>query len=185
MARNIEIKASVTNLDSLRVRVQGIADQGPLFLEQDDTFFACPNGRMKLRVFGNGEGDLIFYQRADQSEAKESFYHIYHTNDPDVLRENLSHAYGQTGRVRKHREVWMAGRTRIHLDRVGGLGDFMELEVVLHDGETAEQGVKEAASLRAQLGIDDVHLINVAYVDLLSRDSVQATHATCGKRIES
>ena len=61
------------------------------------------------------------------------------TTTPDTLRESLlSPAYGQVGRVRKSRTLFLAGRTRIHLDRVEGLGDFLELEVVLADGEHAE-----------------------------------------------
>ena len=36
-----------------------------------------------------------------------------------------------TGSVRKRRLVYHVGQTRVHLDRVEGLGDFLELEVVL------------------------------------------------------
>jgi adenylate cyclase class IV len=61
----------------------------------------------------------------------------------------------------------MAGRTRIHLDRVEGLGDFLELEVVLSEGETTESGVKVAHELLARLGISPQQLIDGAYVDLL------------------
>jgi adenylate cyclase class IV len=61
----------------------------------------------------------------------------------------------------------MAGRTRIHLDRVEGLGDFVELEVVLSEGETTESGVMVAHELLARLGISPQQLIEGAYVDLL------------------
>jgi len=77
-------------------------------------------------------------------------------------------AYGQAGRVRKHRTLFLAGRTRIHLDKVEGLGDFLELEVVLEEGESAEKGVQEAHGLMAKLGIEPSQLIEDAYVDLLS-----------------
>jgi predicted adenylyl cyclase CyaB len=76
-------------------------------------------------------------------------------------------AYGEIGRVRKRRILYLAGRTRIHLDRVEGLGDFLELEVVLVDGEPVEAGVREAQVLMARLGIDTSQLIERAYVDLL------------------
>jgi adenylate cyclase class IV len=58
-------------------------------------------------------------------------------------------------------------RTRIHLDRVEGLGDFIELEVVLSEGEPAEAGVNVARELLAKLGIPPEQLIEGAYVDLL------------------
>jgi len=57
------------------------------------------------------------------------------TAAPDALREALTLAYGVIGRVRKVRTLFMAGRTRIHLDRVEGLGEFLELEVVLAEHE--------------------------------------------------
>ncbi len=62
----------------------------------------------------------------------------------------------------------MAGRTRIHLDEVEGLGDFMELEVVLREGERTEDGVREAEALMAKLQVQTSQLIDRAYVDLLA-----------------
>jgi adenylate cyclase class IV len=55
----------------------------------------------------------------------------------------------------------------VHLDRVEGLGDFLELEVVLRDGEPLDAGVAEAHALMAQLGVAPDALIEGAYVDLL------------------
>jgi predicted adenylyl cyclase CyaB len=167
MARNIEIKARIKSVEKLLPRARAIADDGPTEIVQDDTFFSCPNGRLKLRAFSETAGELIFYQRPDQAGPKESFYVISRTASPNTLREALSLAYGQCGRVRKHRTLFMAGRTRIHLDRVEGLGDFLELEVVLSEGETTESGVKVAHELLARLGISPQQLIDGAYVDLL------------------
>jgi predicted adenylyl cyclase CyaB len=84
-----------------------------------------------------------------------------------VLRESLTLAWGQAGRVRKQRRLFIVGRTRVHLDRVEGLGEFLELEVVLKEGETSEAGVAEAHVLMAQLGIGTDQLVQGAYVDLL------------------
>lgn len=169
MARNIEIKARVEHMVTLMARTAAIADQGPVDLLQDDTFFVCPSGRLKLRSFATGEGELIFYRRADQAGPKESFYLRSPTATPDALRECLSLAYGQAGRVQKHRTVFFAGRTRIHLDRVVGLGEFMELEVVLEDHESAEAGLHEAHALMARLGVAPSQLVACAYIDLLAR----------------
>jgi predicted adenylyl cyclase CyaB len=167
MARNIEIKARVADLAALAARVAAIADGGPTPIPQDDTFFRCDDGRLKLRVFDDGTGELIFYRRPDQAGPKESFYVLSPTASPDTLREALTLAYGQVGRVRKHRTLFLAGRTRVHLDRIADLGDFMELEVVLSDGETLEAGVREAHGLMERLGIRPDSLVDGAYVDLL------------------
>jgi predicted adenylyl cyclase CyaB len=83
------------------------------------------------------------------------------------MREALSQGYGQTGRIRKQRTLFLIGRTRVHLDRVEGLGDFLELEVVLTDKETTDNGAAEANYLLGKLGITPDHLIDRAYVDLL------------------
>jgi predicted adenylyl cyclase CyaB len=167
MARNVEIKARIENVDTLLPRVKAIADSGPTEIFQDDTFFSCPNGRLKLRAFSESAGELIFYQRPDVAGPKESFYVISPTASPDTLREALSLAYGACGRVRKHRTLFLAGRTRIHLDRVDGLGHFLELEVVLAEGESTETGMGIARELLATLGISPQQLIEGAYVDLL------------------
>lgn len=167
MARNIEIKARVTDLTDLSARVAALATDGPFEIAQDDTFFACPNGRLKLRQFDPSRGELIFYQRPDQAGPKTSFYRITTTTEPGTLREVLTLAHGQTGRVVKQRTLYLVGRTRVHLDRVEGLGEFMELEVVLSEDEPTEAGQQEARELMQQLAVDASHLIEGAYVDMV------------------
>jgi len=172
MPRNIEIKARIESVEDLAARTAALATEGPVEIEQDDTFFPCESGRLKLRAFSNEEGELIFYRRANQRGPKESFYIRSATTTPDSLRESLSVAYGQVGRVIKHRTLYLVGRTRVHLDRVQGLGDFMELEVVLENNESSETGVREAQLLMTKLGIEPSQLIEAAYVDLLAQSGV-------------
>ena len=167
MARNIEIKARVADLDALRARTAAIADSGPVELPQDDTFFACAHGRLKLRVHEDGRGELIAYRRADDGGPKVSDYLLSPTASPGTLRDALARSNGVEGRVVKHRTLFLVGRTRVHLDRVQGLGDFMELEVVLADGDDIEGGVREASDLMARLGIAQEALVTGAYHDLL------------------
>jgi predicted adenylyl cyclase CyaB len=167
MARNVEIKARIESIDSILPRVAALADNGPIEIAQDDTFFVCEKGRLKLRVLSPDEGQLIFYRRADQRGPKESFYLVSPTASPDTLREALSEAYGQVGRVRKKRILYLVDRTRIHLDRVDGLGDFLELEVVLKDGEQAEAGEAIARDLMRKLNILPDQLLECAYIDML------------------
>lgn len=169
MPRNIEIKARITSVEALAEKAAVFADQGPIEIFQDDTFFECATGRLKLRAFSQGEGELIFYRRANQQGPKESFHLRSPTSSPATLREVLTLAYGQGGRVQKHRTLFLAGRTRIHLDRVAGLGDFLELEVVLENNEPTEVGISEAHELMERLGVDSSQLVEDAYVDLLAK----------------
>ncbi len=173
MPRNIEIKARIASVEAMLPIVAALSDQGPIAISQDDTFFVCNAGRLKLRAFSDDEGELIFYRRGDEQGPKESFYLRSPTSSPASLRETLALAYGQAGRVQKQRTLFLAGRTRVHLDRVHGLGDFLELEVVLEDHESADVGVREARDLMLRLGVDPSRCIECAYVDLLSGSSAE------------
>ena len=170
---NIEIKARVDSIEKLLPVVASLADAGPEHVVQDDTFFSCPNGRLKLRVLRAGYGVLIYYRRADELGPKPSFYVHSETSDPDGLRSVLTDAYGEVGRVRKHRMVFQVGQTRVHLDRVDGLGEFLELEVTVGDTLEPDAAVSEARRLVAAFGIEDGALVKGAYLDLL--DAASAT----------
>ena len=168
MARNIEVKARVADLAEVAARARALASEGPVEIAQDDTFFGCAHGRLKLREFADGHGELIHYHRADSSDSKVSDYVIAPAADPRALREALARACGVLGRVRKQRTLWILGRTRVHLDRVEGLGTFVELEVVLAEGEPEAAGHAEAESLLAALGITQSQRVAGAYFDLLT-----------------
>ena len=169
MARNVEIKARIENVATMTPTVAELASEGPLEIAQDDTFFHCANGRLKLRAFSNDFAELIFYRRVNQAGPKESFFIRSPTSSPETLRESLSLAYGQIGRIRKYRTLFLVGRTRVHLDRVEGLGEFLELEVVLADDEPNDAGLREARELMGRLGIQPGQLIEGAYLDLMAR----------------
>ena len=72
-----------------------------------------------------------------------------------------------TNIVRKRRELWLLDATRLHLDRVEGLGDFVELETVLGGAPEADARA-ELARIAAGLEIRRETLVAVAYVDLLA-----------------
>jgi predicted adenylyl cyclase CyaB len=169
MPRNVEIKARVPEPGKLLDAVLDIADRGPTVFAQDDTFFACPTGRLKLRAFSPTEGQLIFYRRDDVAGPKLSEFVITATAEPDALRGILSLAYGVVGRVKKTRTLCFVGPTRIHLDDVDDLGHFVEFEVVLTPEQSVEDGQAIADDLLKRLAIDPKHLVTHAYVDLLAR----------------
>jgi adenylate cyclase class IV len=63
----------------------------------------------------------------------------------------------------------MLRHTRIHLDDVGGLGRFVELETVA-DGITEGEAEDEHTNVVALLDLVDAARIDVAYVDLMTSD---------------
>jgi len=172
MNRNIEIKAKVDGLEAIARRARESGAKGPTVLGQVDTFFICPRGRLKLRQFADSrEGELIYYERADTAGPKQSQYNLHRTSDPEGLCAALSAALGVRGVVRKTRTLYLIGPTRVHLDRVEGLGQFVELEVVLQPDQDATQGASIAYDLMEKLGIPHAGLVQQAYIDLLESPS--------------
>lgn len=178
MARNIEIKARARALDELRERAAALSTDAPLIFRQQDFFYDVPRGRLKLRQFDDGTpAELIFYQRDDRDGPKASYYTRSPVTNPEAMHALLATALTTRGIVTKERQVYFVGRTRVHLDRVDGLGDFVELEVVLEPGEDEADGTAEAHELLAKLGVPQVDLVAVAYVDLLNAAAAPAQQA--------
>ncbi len=173
MPRNIEIKARLeTGIDALLAHASALAGGPAEVIVQDDTFFAAPEGRLKLREYADGSADLIHYHRADSTEARASDYVCVAAPEPAALREALVRACGLVGRVRKKRWLLIVREagfsTRIHLDRVEHLGDFMELEVMLQAGQSDEQGQAVAEALMQRLGLAGAPRLAGAYMDMLA-----------------
>jgi predicted adenylyl cyclase CyaB len=167
MARNVEIKAKVDDLGALRARVEARVGGKPEILDQEDVFFSVPKGRLKLRSFPGGGGELIAYARSDDVGPTLSTYRVYRTENPEGLKSFLSDLCGIRGIVRKRRLLYHIGRTRVHLDEVEGLGAFLELEVVLADEEEEADGERAATEILRDLGVVDERRMAAAYIDLL------------------
>jgi predicted adenylyl cyclase CyaB len=164
---NIEIKARVRDFDEMRRRAEGLSNVPVEVIPQEDTFFNTPQGRLKLRLLAEDRGQLIYYTRPDREGPKRSDYHIFHTSDPASLKRVLALAYGIRGVVRKTRYLYLVEQTRIHLDDVEGLGHFMELEVVMSEGQSDADGQAIAESIMASMGVAKRDLLEGAYMDLL------------------
>src|SRR5215207_7966215 len=171
MPSNIEIKARARNFAEIKARAEQLSNTPGEVIPQEDIFFRTPQGRLKLRVFSKNSGQLIYYTRPDQEGPKRSDYHISLTSDPENLKRVLELAYGVRGIVRKTRYLYLVGQTRIHLDDVEGLGQFMELEVVMQEGQSDADGRVVAEDLMASLGVERSDLLEGAYVDLLQSSS--------------
>ncbi|KAL3842991.1 hypothetical protein ACJMK2_020959 [Sinanodonta woodiana] len=170
MPANVEIKASVADVDSLKQKAAELSESKGTILIQEDVFFQVPKGRLKLRKLQDAPSQLIFYERTDQSGPKFSDYNITQIADPESLKETLGKALGIQGIVKKTRTLYIVGQTRVHVDTVDGLGNFMELEVVLEDGQSVEEGQYMAEDLMSKLGVKTADLVSVSYMDLILKD---------------
>ena len=169
MSRNIEIKARVADLDAARAIALRLGAVPHADEEQTDRYYAVDGARrVKLRTIAGGRAELIDYQRAEASGVRASDYTVTPVRD-----EAAGLCLVPKGRplvvVRKRREVLLWQNVRIHLDRVDGLGTFLELEAVVdqrHDDAACRAHV---ATLMAALQLRDDDLIRASYAELLSR----------------
>ncbi len=164
--KNIEIKACLRDIYSTEKSVIQFCGKPFSVENQIDTFFKTESGRLKLRESGE-KSALIYYNRKNSKEPTHSDIAISFVEDAESLKSVLSKSYGIRGIVKKKRILYKYGQTRIHLDNVEGLGKFIELEVVLNDNQTNDDGIKVANNLVQKLNIQESDLIDVAYIDLI------------------
>jgi len=167
MPANIEIKARARDFKEIQRRAEKLSDAPVTVIPQEDTFFKVEHGRLKLRVLSSAPAQFIYYERPNQGGPKRSDYHIAETSDPENLKRVLELAYGVRGVVRKTRYLYTVGQTRVHLDDVDGLGQFIELEVVLRPNQADADGQAVAEELMRKLGVEPRDLLEGAYMDLM------------------
>lgn len=172
MGRNIEIKAFCYDVAEFKTKLENL----PTTFEGDDvqidTFFKVPKGRLKLReskLYGN---ILIPYLRPDQSGPKQADYGLIQIDDVEKIKTLFIEILGVMGVVRKKRQVYLYQNVRVHIDDVETLGTFIEFEAVIQNPHTLNENRKKVEWLLAYFGIDQSHLINDAYMDLLTRKKI-------------
>jgi adenylate cyclase class 2 len=165
---NVELKARDPEpARSLRrCRELGAIDAGTL--HQRDTYFTVPHGRLKLREQEPGPSVLLQYVRADKAEARTSNYILVEIADSAGLTQALADSLGIACVVEKERRLFLWEETvRVHIDRVKGLGDFIEIEAVAPAGSSLEREREQVERLRLLLEIDRSRLVASSYADLL------------------
>ena len=127
--------------------------------------------RLKLReVNGMSEGWLIYYERPNQDVSRYSQYQLCEISDPAALKNLLTVALGVKTIVKKQREIWMFNYTRIHLDTVADLGQFVELETVFQ-GQTEAEAIDEHHYVKTALRLETTDPVAVSYSDLVIQNS--------------
>ena len=165
--KNIEIKSPLADRPGTEERLRSLGAKLEWTRRQVDTFFNSPSGWLKLREVEACQSELISYKRSvEDSGPRESNYDILRIDEASELSSVLENALGILGRVQKQRSLWIYRNTRIHLDRVEGLGDFLELETVLADIDSAE-GTAESDEVINLLELDRESFIAVPYLELL------------------
>ena len=164
--RNVELKARLPDIAWARQVAGGLATARLPDQHQVDTYFVCRYGRLKLREIDGVRAELIGYERPDQQAPKASHYRLVPVSDAAAMKQLLAETLGIRLVVEKRREIYLHHHVRIHLDRVVGLGAFMEFEAVLGPEDDVAQGEAQLRSLQSLFGIAAADLITGSYADL-------------------
>jgi predicted adenylyl cyclase CyaB len=161
---NIEIKARTNKPDLIRRVLKSRNADFKGVDHQVDTYFRIPKGRLKLRE-GDIENYLIYYEREDECEPKESRVMLFEFDPNSNLKEILVKAFEVLIVVEKRREIYFIDNIKFHLDVVKDLGTFVEIEAISDKAEKRLYGqVREYMEL---FGIREEDLIAGSYSDLL------------------
>jgi len=165
LPRNLEIKARLESISSAEKIAKLISAAFEKVLEQVDTYFIVPKGRLKLREIVGEQAELIYYERDESVDHRESKFEIYPLAEPAKLKTLLTNAIGVKVAVEKKRLLYMHEGTRIHLDHVNRLGSFIEFEVPVR--ESLEEAEKRVEYLVKEFGIRKEDMIRSSYSDLI------------------
>jgi adenylate cyclase, class 2 len=166
--RNIEFKARVQSIVELENRLLSLSPRFIGLDHQIDTYFNSPAGRLKLRE-GNIENALIYYERENTADSKESKVILYQHSPSQSLKDILTRTLGIQIIVDKKRKIYFIDHVKFHFDEVAGLGQFVEVEVIDQTGTMSLESLRETCTYyQTFLGIRKEQLIDVSYSDLLA-----------------
>jgi len=161
---NLELKIKIDSFDSLIEKLKSINARQDSILLQKDIYYKIPAGLLKLRI-ENGTKTLIFYNRDEISENRWSDFNLLKIEDYNA-EEFLSRLFEVEEVVVKKRRLFRFNHTRIHLDEVKELGNFLELETLVLNGKTyAEKKFNEIVRL---LNLDLSKQIKKSYKNLIA-----------------
>jgi len=161
---NLELKIKIDSFGPLIEKLKSINAKQDSVLLQKDIYYKTHNGLLKLRI-ENGLKTLIFYIRDEVSKNRWSDFNLLNIEDNNA-EQFLSKLFEVEEVVEKKRKLFWFNNTRIHLDEVKELGNFLELETLVINGNTeAENRFDEIVYL---LNLDLSKQIKKSYKNLIS-----------------
>ena len=162
---NFEFKARLKDPADVRATLKQLRARFLGTDHQVDTYFHVPAGRLKIRE-GRIENFLIHYQRTDSAHARRSHVELMLLPRRNSVRGILSGALGVLTVVDKRREIYFVGNVKIHLDRVRGLGTFLEVEAMTRSGDIKKVRA-QAVKFQKLFNITAKDIVLQSYSDLI------------------
>ncbi len=165
----VELKAEVDDLAIIRDMLVYIRAEKIGVFHQIDTYYSVPKGRLKLReVEGKTDAELIYYERENVVEPKKSYVFILSIAEPKTFKRILERIMTVKATVDKIREIYFYKGIQIHLDKVEGLGAFIEFErTTSEDPKRQRKDLQKLEKLRKAFKISPESLERFSYSDLI------------------
>lgn len=165
----IEIKTRCINPEEIETILQNNNARYEGSDHQIDTYFNSESGRVKLRE-GNIENTLIYYQRKERKGQKKSEVTLYKTTgDSNALKEILTNTLGIKIVVDKTRKIFFIKNVKFHIDKVKGLGSFVEIEAIDTTGKVGEKELKKQCNDSIHLlGLENAEFLDQSYSDMVT-----------------
>lgn len=141
--------------------------------EQSDIYFAAPHRDFAktdeaLRIRTLNEKSILTYKgpKLDAvSKTRKEFETFVDEENATLILHALG--FSEAGTVRKVREVYRVGEITVCLDSVEGLGEFLEVEIVVGVESELEASRTRLFEFLAKLGLGESDSIRTSYLELV------------------
>jgi predicted adenylyl cyclase CyaB len=169
MRKNYELKVKLHNYDVAKWKAESyikkFKDKQHFFEKQKDIYYYKVGGqRLKLRIINDKSGHLVYYDRKDTTEKRVSKYLLADTGNPIEMDRILKKFLKVQLIVNKEREIFTARNLRIHLDRIKGVGIFLEFEIIYDSLDDAKEMMR---NLMKHFQFKKSDFIKESYSDLV------------------
>lgn len=166
----VEVKAPVADRDELRSRLRARGAELCEEREEADVYYDHPQRSFAdtdeaLRIRETGTGTQVTYKgpRVDETTKTREEIDLAVAGAEQARALLLALGFEPAGRVVKHREVYRLDELTVTLDRVEGLGDFVEIETVVQEG--VDEAREAVLALAEELGLTETE--RRSYLELL------------------
>jgi adenylate cyclase class 2 len=169
MRPEVEVKVACKDLNELEERLmkQGAMVVGEVL--QEDVYFAHPcrdfgTSDEALRIRRSGEEWRLTYKGPKLDRETKTREELEIVVDPVVRTILEKLGFEEVMSIHKRRKILTLEEIEVSLDRVEGLGDFVELE---YKGESVENGKRSVFQAMERLGLEGSE--RRSYLELLLR----------------
>ncbi len=170
---NIEIKVRVPSTHKIREILLSHNAVSFGIDHQIDTYFEVPKGRLKVRE-GNVENSLIYYERSNKAEARESDILLEKLNDNSNIKNILNKVLEPKIVIDKRREIFFIDNVKFHIDEVEGLGRFIEIEAISENSQFTKAYLEQQVENYSKIfNLKKKNILNLSYSDLRNETFTQ------------